>query len=79
MLLWWIKQIVISFISVFFLITGIEILIGSYRLNNPLEFVMYFFSSSMVILVSIAFLAYPVTRIYGRFFGKKEAKSDHGE
>ncbi|MCK9275057.1 MAG: hypothetical protein M0P57_08200 [Syntrophales bacterium] len=72
--LWWLKQIIIGCISVFFLSVGINVLIGSYSLENPLEFVMYFFSSSMLILVSVTFLLYPALRIYYRFLRKRQTR-----
>lgn len=59
----WIRNIAILILSVFFLIIGINTLIGSYRLNNPFEFVMYFFSSSLLILVCIAGLIYFFFRV----------------
>jgi len=54
----WIKNIVILILSLFFLIIGVNTLISCYRLNNPFEFVMYFFSASLLILVCIAGLIY---------------------
>jgi hypothetical protein len=60
----WIKNIVISGISLFFLIVGINTLIGCFRLNNPVEFVMYLFSSSLLILVCISGLIYVFFRIF---------------
>ena len=75
-LLWWGKQIVIGGVAVFFLVTGINVLVASYTLTNPLEFIMYFFSSSMLILVSIVFLIYPAVRIYGRLRGESPEVSD---
>ena len=63
-ILLWMKNIVILFLSLFFLIIGINTLIGCYRLNNPVEFVMYFFSSSLLILVCVAGLIYLFFRIF---------------
>jgi hypothetical protein len=60
----WIKNIAILVLSLFFLIVGINTLIGCFRLNNPVEFLMYFFSSSLLILVCIAGLTYLFFRIY---------------
>jgi hypothetical protein len=54
----WIRNIAILVLSLFFLIIGINTLVGSYQLNNPYTFVMYFFSASMLILVCIAGLIY---------------------
>ncbi len=60
----WIKNIAVLFISLFFLIIGINTLIGCYRLQNPIEFVMYFFSASLLILVCVAGLIYLFFRIF---------------
>jgi len=57
------KDIVIGFLSMFFLLFGINSLIAAYGLENPLEFIMYFFSSSMIILISIVGVIYPFFRI----------------
>jgi len=62
--LWWGKMILIGFFSLFFLIFGIETLIGAFHLNNPLEFIMYFFSASFMILVSLVGILYPVFQVY---------------
>ena len=74
-LLIWIKNIGVLILSLFFLIIGINTLIGSYHLNNPFEFVMYFFSSSLLILVSIAGLIYCFFQIF--FRKRNEITDDH--
>jgi hypothetical protein len=56
---WWGKNILIGICSLFFLIFGIETLIGAFNLKNPLEFIMYFFSSSLMVLVSLVGIIYP--------------------
>lgn len=61
----WIKNIAVLIISVFFLIIGINTIIGAYGLNNPYEFVVYFFSASLLILVCISGLIYFFVRIFG--------------
>ncbi len=60
----WIKNIAVLFLSLFFLIIGINTFIGSFNLNNPMEFVMYFFSSSLLILVCIVGIIYFVFRFF---------------
>lgn len=60
----WIKNIAVLFISLFFLIIGINTMIGSYRLNNPYEFIVYFFSASLLILVCISGLIYFFVRLF---------------
>jgi hypothetical protein len=64
----WIKNIAVLLLSVLFLIIGVNTLWGSYSLKNPLEFVMYFFSASLLILVCIVGIIY----FFSRFFLKKQ-------
>jgi hypothetical protein len=64
---WWGKHLIIGFISFSFLLFGIDTLISAYKLNNPLEFIMYFFSSNLIILISAVGLLFPLVRIYQRF------------
>ncbi|OPL11504.1 MAG: hypothetical protein AVO39_05360 [delta proteobacterium MLS_D] len=68
-LFWWTKQLVILFVSGFFLYRGVRVLIGCYGLDDPFSFIMYFFSSSLLILVSASIMLYPVFKIYGRLTG----------
>jgi len=77
--IWWGVQIAIGSLSVFFLLVGINVLVGSYGLENPLEFIMYFFSSSMLILVSATFLIFPVVQIYGRLVKKRPTEDSISE
>ncbi len=69
-LFWWASKIFIGIVSLFFLARGIDVLISSYTLNNPLEFLMYFFSSSMLILVSAVGVIYCAFRIFRRIKGE---------
>ena len=69
--LWWAKIFFIGVLSVLFLIFGVETLIGAYKLKNPMEFIMYFFSSSLIILISIVGIIYPAFRIHSFFKNMK--------
>jgi hypothetical protein len=69
--LWWGKNILIAFFAFFFLVFGIETLIGSFLLKNPLEFIMYFFSSSLMVLVSLAGILYPTFQVHAFFKTRK--------
>lgn len=60
----WIKNILVLLLSLFFLIKGINVLTGSFTLKNPLEFIMYFFSSSLLILVCITGVIYFIFRFF---------------
>ena len=67
---WWISKLIIGFASLILFIRGIEVLIGSYTLNNPAEFLMYFFSSSMLILMSAVGIIYSAIIIFKRVRGE---------
>jgi len=64
---WWGKNGFIGILSLFFLIFGVETLMGAYTLNNPMEFIMYFFSSSLIILISLVGVIYLIFRIHAFF------------
>jgi len=64
---WWIKILSISCVSLFFLAFGIQTLLDAYSLTNPFEFLMYFFSSTLIILISIVGIIYPVLRVHSLF------------
>ena len=51
-MLWWTRQVVLVLIGSFFLYYGIELLISSYRLKDPYTFIMTFFASNFIILIS---------------------------
>jgi len=75
-ILWWTLRIGIGVVSLFFLAIGIDTLIASYKLQNPLEFIMYFFSSNMLILVSGVGIIYTGFQLYGRL---RYSDNEHDE
>ncbi len=72
--LWWFKIVFIGTASIFFLIFGINSMIAAYKMKNALEFVMIFFSSSLIILVSLVGIIYPVFQIHALYNHKNEIK-----
>jgi len=60
----WLKYAAMSILSIVFLILGVETLTASYRLTNPLTFIMTFFSASLIILISLVGILYPVIQLY---------------
>jgi len=62
--IWLGKLVIMTIISLFFSVFGIETLIGSFYLKNPFDFIMYFFSASLMILVSIVGIIFAVSRLY---------------
>lgn len=69
--LWWGKNILIALFALFFLAFGIETLVGAFLLKNPLEFIMYFFSASFMVLVSLAGILYPAFQVHAFFKTRK--------
>jgi len=53
---WWLLQIILTIVSVFFLVFGVDLLMGSYSLNDPFSFIMTFFAASFIILISLALM-----------------------
>ena len=73
---WWAKILIVGFFSVFFLIFGAEILIGSYGLKNPHIFMMSFFSGSFITLISLIGILYPLFQIYEFLRRQDKIKGD---
>ena len=61
---WWFKHAAMTILSVVFLVLGVETLVASYGLANPLNFIMVFFSASLIILISLVGILYPVLQVY---------------
>ncbi|QTA80811.1 Uncharacterized protein dnl_31240 [Desulfonema limicola] len=55
--LWWAKQILLTVSGLVFMLFGIQILIAAYKLNDPFSFIMTFFASNLIILISAALMA----------------------
>jgi hypothetical protein len=54
----WVRDILIGFLSSFFLFWGITLLIYAYYMKNPLEFIMVFFASNFIVLISVCGILY---------------------
>jgi hypothetical protein len=66
-LFWWIRQIVLISVSAFFIYFGIRLLISAYEFNDPFTFLMTFFASNFIILISAALIigfAYRMITVY---------------
>ncbi len=50
--MWWIKHIIVCLLSGFVLIFGIQMLTEAYKLENPFEFLVIFFSAAIIIPIS---------------------------
>ena len=66
-IIWWIRQLVLIGLGSFFLYYGVKLLISSYDLNDPYTFLMTFFASNFIILISAALVvgfAYRMVAVY---------------
>jgi hypothetical protein len=50
----WIKYVVLTALSCFFLFFGVQVLVSAYTLTDPFSFIMTFFASNLIILISAA-------------------------
>jgi len=48
------KLIILIVVCIFFLAVGVDLLIAAYRFNDPFNFLMVFFASNLMILISAA-------------------------
>lgn len=53
---WWVRQCLLVLIAVFFLFFGISLLAAAYKLDDPFSFIMTFFASNLIILISATLL-----------------------
>ncbi|MFH1626286.1 MAG: hypothetical protein ABID54_14190 [Pseudomonadota bacterium] len=71
--LWWLKYIFLIFVILVFLALGVTLLISSYHMKSAHIFVMLFFSSSLIILISLSFIVGLISRMIYRI-RSEEAK-----
>jgi hypothetical protein len=62
---WWVWQLILMVVSGFFLVLGIDIFIHAYRLKNPYHFILSFFASNLIIMISLVILAGIIYRMFG--------------
>ncbi len=68
------KLVLLILAGCFFMAFGIHLLIAAYSLKDPFNFVMTFFASNLIILISAALLAGFIVRIF-----KPRQKADSDE
>jgi len=71
-LFWWCKNLLAIIVSLFFLVFGLEILMGAYSLKEPPMFFVYFFSGSFIILFSLTILLIPILKIWALLRQKRQ-------
>jgi hypothetical protein len=65
-LLWWTACGASAIASIFFLFVGISLCIASYNLNHPHQFILTFFASNLIILISVVIIIAVIVRVIGR-------------
>jgi len=65
-LVWWTVAAASAILSIFFLIVGISLCRAAYDLKHPYQFILTFFSSNFIILISVVILLGVVIRMIGR-------------
>lgn len=64
---WWIRQIILILIAGFYLALGIQLLISAYQLNDPPNFILTFYASNFMILISVALLVGFIYRLVATY------------
>jgi hypothetical protein len=59
-----VRHIFLIIVSCFFLLFGVHVLIAAYQLTDPFSFVMAFFASNLIILISAALTLGFVVRLF---------------
>ncbi len=72
---WWIRQVILVLVGCFFLVFGIHILIAAYYLKDPFNFIMTFFASNLIILISATLVLGFIIRMV-RAYKNSEKDSD---
>lgn len=80
--LWWPWQLFLVCLSIFFMLFGIMVLLHAYRLNDPFSFIITFFSSNLIILLSIVMIiafVFRIIKVLRRSEGKINEPEDYNE
>jgi len=70
---WWIRQIILILIAGFYLVFGIQLLVSAYRLKDAGNFILTFYASNFMILISAALLVGFVYRLLVAYRKSKKA------
>ncbi len=69
---WWATQIILALVAIFFILFGIDLLYMAYQINDPFSFIMTFFASNFIILISATLLLSFVLKIVTHIKKTKE-------
>lgn len=68
----WAIQIILSLIAIFFILFGVNLLYMAYQIIEPFSFIMTFFASNLIILISATLLLGFVLKIVANIKKTKE-------
>jgi len=60
---WLAAQVILALIAIFFILFGINLLYMAYQITDPFSFIMTFFASNLIILISATLLLSFVLKI----------------
>ncbi len=69
---WLAAQVVLALIAIFFILFGINLLYMAYQITDPFSFIMTFFASNFIILISATLLLSFVLKIVTNIKKSKE-------
>jgi len=73
-ILWCALQVVLALVAIFFIFFGINLLYMAYQITEPFSFIMTFFASNLIILISATLLLSFVIKIVTTLKKVKEKK-----
>jgi nitrogen fixation/metabolism regulation signal transduction histidine kinase len=71
---WLATQVVLALIAIFFIVFGIDLLFIAYQITEPFSFVMTFFASNLIILISATLLLIFVLKIVATIRRSKDGE-----
>ncbi len=74
---WWIRQVILVLMGCFFIFFGIDLLIAAYKLEDPFSFIMTFFASNLMILISATLVLGFIIRMVNMY--KKIRDAENGD
>ena len=63
---WWTLSTASAMLSIFFLLMGIHLCWAAFQLNHPHQFILTFFASNLIILISLVILIGVIVRMFYR-------------
>jgi hypothetical protein len=69
---WWVTQVSLALVAAFFIVFGIDVLLTAYRISDPFSFILTFFASNLIILISATLLLAFIVRMVAQMRKTRE-------